>query len=567
MKTSHTLNVSREGILKSIENQFSDRYSFFRELLQNARRAGSEKIEVFFDTTSKLMVIRDYGVGLDDQGRAALYNLGQSGWNGDVVREENPFGLGIASALVAARKVLIASQGIENQILTDDLFQENLTEDSPMSCFAESLDTHFPVETLSIQKRFSLADLCESPDSGTLIGLQLDPIKYQHLDIATLESQVEGFPIPVIFNGIPARRHDAPAETFVDLGLGRMNGIDPLRNVKVNLYLQGFAVGTIGGSFHSSDAIVIHLDSTQFTAKAPDRNTLVDFEFEQNRIRGALLRYRKSYLEAKYASMDEDDFVLQFSNDVQEYHSEMWQKLPVKTSNLNVFSDLPWQDADTTEFLGCFPSSLLVIRPEDLKGWSYVNYIDDILYEEPGLASFLPHLPIIEPVFATSRHWLSEVLEEVEIDNLRDEVSINVIGEGSTGVFHLPMAKNDIRITICDAFELTWQGRTFGIQTLPVYDPDRECWYITKQCTWYESMLKQHTDYRDNDEDYLSTASLEDVERDNHFLTQRIELLKGYSPVEFLQQQLNTLNEIIPHLENQTFTVYVEDSSFKVCAA
>ncbi|AOH85563.1 hypothetical protein AWL63_18115 [Sphingomonas panacis] len=77
------------------------------EMLQNSRRAGATDVEIDlaqFDEKPTL-IISDNGWGIDDP--ANIVTLGQSGWNDDLARREDPAGMGIFS--LAGRRVRIRS--------------------------------------------------------------------------------------------------------------------------------------------------------------------------------------------------------------------------------------------------------------------------------------------------------------------------------------------------------------------------------------------------------------------------------------------------------------------------
>ncbi|PDH69925.1 MAG: hypothetical protein CNE89_00600 [Sphingomonadaceae bacterium MED-G03] len=80
-------------------------YDVLNELFQNARRAGATSIALSTERhgpTVRLSVTDD-GIGIDEP--AALVTLGHSGWDAEIVRREDPAGMGIFS--LAGRQVEI----------------------------------------------------------------------------------------------------------------------------------------------------------------------------------------------------------------------------------------------------------------------------------------------------------------------------------------------------------------------------------------------------------------------------------------------------------------------------
>lgn len=84
------------------------------ELLQNARRAGAEHVEI----TNKdgTVTVQDDGCGIDDFGK--LLDLGGSGWEEDYESSEDPAGVGLFC--LAPRAVAIRSNGRMVHIESDD---------------------------------------------------------------------------------------------------------------------------------------------------------------------------------------------------------------------------------------------------------------------------------------------------------------------------------------------------------------------------------------------------------------------------------------------------------------
>ncbi|RQW46139.1 ATP-binding protein [Novosphingobium sp. LASN5T] len=78
------------------------------ETLQNARRAGANRvdIDVLEEGGRSLLVIRDDGTGIADP--AKVLTLGDSGWDADTARREDPAGMGVFS--LAGRHVEIRSR-------------------------------------------------------------------------------------------------------------------------------------------------------------------------------------------------------------------------------------------------------------------------------------------------------------------------------------------------------------------------------------------------------------------------------------------------------------------------
>ena len=94
-------------ILNKVDRFFSNRLTaIFVELVQNSRRAGATLISVVTETTSKgtRIEFEDNGTGIDDF--AKLLSLGDSKWDAETDRVEDPAGFGFFSLIHTGVSVL-----------------------------------------------------------------------------------------------------------------------------------------------------------------------------------------------------------------------------------------------------------------------------------------------------------------------------------------------------------------------------------------------------------------------------------------------------------------------------
>lgn len=97
-----------ESIIGKVSRWFNGGASdVLTELLQNARRAGATKVHIdqFTEDGQDIVVVRDDGKGIDDP--ATLLTLGDSGWQEDIARREDPAGMGMFS--LAGRQITVRS--------------------------------------------------------------------------------------------------------------------------------------------------------------------------------------------------------------------------------------------------------------------------------------------------------------------------------------------------------------------------------------------------------------------------------------------------------------------------
>ena len=99
-----TINVVNE--MKKLRNStYSNRYAWVKELIQNSQRSGASHIRVELNYDS--VTISDDGVGCTNPKH--LFEKNVSGWNTTIVNNENPFGEGFFSTIMAANTIEVES--------------------------------------------------------------------------------------------------------------------------------------------------------------------------------------------------------------------------------------------------------------------------------------------------------------------------------------------------------------------------------------------------------------------------------------------------------------------------
>ena len=289
--TTPALQVDATRLMGSLKYAFSGSLSVLGELLQNARRAGATEIKVTIsfpdDNISAEMLAKqmalhgipyysisasqkvsvmnmsvvDNGSGIEDM--SILLHVAHSGWDQDVQQEEHPYGLGFLSALFSASNVEVSSHGKVMHLDTTKVLSGN------GGVVLEDRDT--PPGTAVHLDRFTL------PSSQTIYDIT-----------QTISSMVRGFPIPVTINGSDAPRPHAPKDGLPSCGIH----LHPVPSYGLHCYLQGLPIKfSSGGRATTLSAfmpeeyaplvlgsenrgIVLHLPSSSFRGKMPDRSHL-----------------------------------------------------------------------------------------------------------------------------------------------------------------------------------------------------------------------------------------------------------------------------------------------------
>lgn len=242
MTTEVQLKLNETALKRSLRFAFANHDTCVAELLQNSRRAGATQIRVSYSTDDKVFTISDDGCGITDF--KALLTIGESGWSADVCATEQPYGLGFLSAIYAAARVEIHSCGKHLAFSTDEA----------LNAAAISVnDAEFKPGTHITLSGFEWA----SPKDA-------------------MTRMARGFPVPISFNEEEIRRPDASSDQFIKTAVGDvLLRSGSLTHNGLRVYLQGFLVYAP----HTRDwelADVVHLDSTKFKGKLPDRDRIIE---------------------------------------------------------------------------------------------------------------------------------------------------------------------------------------------------------------------------------------------------------------------------------------------------
>lgn len=279
------MKVNQANLVKSLKYSFTNRTTVLGELLQNARRAGATQVVFEFAPETKTLKVVDDGCGIESI--ETLLTVAESGWDADVVAQEHPFGLGFISALFACRHLTVVSKSGQISVDTEEVLSFEPVTVNPVSDW----------DGLTV---ISMA------------GVDIDAEKLAE----TLKKLAKGFPIPVSINGKALGRPHALDSgvdfTKSEIGLIHLaNRCDPKNPAKdFEVYLQGLPI------FRSSRFCfgdhVIHLDSSKFFARLPDRDKLVDESEVAIQIQEALKAEAEKWLYAEKQRLPSGTFVEYF---------------------------------------------------------------------------------------------------------------------------------------------------------------------------------------------------------------------------------------------------------------
>lgn len=267
------MKVNQKNLVKSLKFSFTNKTTVLGELMQNARRAGATSVNFEFAPETKILRVTDNGCGIDSI--ETLLTVAESGWDANVVSQEHPFGIGFLSALFACRHITVVSKG------------------GRISVDSDAILSFRPVSVSPVPEWDGITMI-------TMIGVDLELGRIEH----ELRRLASAFPIPVLFNGaILDRPHamDSGLEfSNTEIGYVSLVGFDKpaLHNGAYVMYLQGLPIYK-SHSYASCGSHVIHLDSSRFFGRLPDRDELVDKHDVVNLVKDAL----KSEIEKRLLEM------------------------------------------------------------------------------------------------------------------------------------------------------------------------------------------------------------------------------------------------------------------------
>lgn len=292
------LAVNQQNALKLLADAFSNRSTFITELLQNARRAGATLIDISTADKDHTLIINDNGCGVSDFSK--LMTLCDSGWGEAVQESDAPYGVGFLSAIMSSVEFSVASKGQKLSAITADLLNGN-------------------VATLSV-------DSC-APKVGTTIVLKLKkPLEYRVLQNAAL-----AFPVDIQFNGTmlsrPLALDKAPHKQDLP-GIGTLvwtGDCDSRYISNPGCALQGLPIrldsewGPVGNHY-SYTSWGLHLDSSVFRGRMPDRESVIgdDFKWFKEQVKQAQRQLFREHFLAANGSPQFNLYVLAARENMQD---------------------------------------------------------------------------------------------------------------------------------------------------------------------------------------------------------------------------------------------------------
>lgn len=294
-------SINERNLLNNVRHMFTSSWTMFAELMQNARRAHATKVEFRMDKNATC-VVSDNGDGVKDFQK--FIAVAESGWDNQTMIEESPFGMGFLSCLMACERVEIYSG---RQMVSVSLKE---VQDKKAIVVHTVDKTVFGTEIhlVGMDKK-----LCQThKDYGSE---NATPVLRHKLELFC-----RGFPIDVLFNGQSLARPDALEALKgekTDIGAVSIRGIDfdvhpkaetnlPYDLSNIRLYLQGLPISEKSYGGHVA---IVHLESTRFTARVPDRTELFDYPEAIQKITASVKERIRNHLVQMKAALSGQEFV------------------------------------------------------------------------------------------------------------------------------------------------------------------------------------------------------------------------------------------------------------------
>jgi len=522
------IRINEEGALRNQRFAFSDRFTLVSELLQNARRAGASLIQVQHDTQAQTLRVQDDGAGIEDFQKLLTFH--ESGWNEATCQEERPFGVGFTKCLYAAKHCTVTSRG--HRI---------------------DFDTEAALAGASIDVRRVDEQVCSVVDGPMERGACVELRGVDLPDLAQrIQSLCRGFEVPIEFNGQMLSRPDARgALHFERTPIGEVHLVGTLNgehSTELQVYLQGFCVLRRPSYPLRHRVNVIHLDPKEFMARLPDRDTLIDADKQEQRIRAELRALWREVLIERKAELLPERFVADF-------HAAMrsW-------SHLDLLDDVDVLPARSCEVIVGYPIQVDSTERDFLKTMETAPTRQDIesgritlvSLEEPGdgnagrwMYARAKGFVVFTPYELGPSHWVQAHVrylddEDVTVEPIDVQASITLEGRW---VWPEVVLCRSVRVTVGgEAAEITDAG-VYSDGT--IYVPEGES---------TGNAVRQASDFIDSDEHFRD----DDLEADREALADLIRLLRSVDPKSTLDALLAELRlEKYPLLHGKAFRVTV----------
>ncbi|CAM3784852.1 ATP-binding protein [Vreelandella rituensis] len=575
-----TLDVSRNGTIRTLADQFTSNTTFLKELLQNARRAGASKVEVNY--VDGILTLIDDGHGITDP--QVLFCIGKSEWQDmDMMATENPFGIGFAAALFAADRITVESNG-----WCIDAHTADILDFKPLMLKSGDVQSGSRI-TLALTDALREEHQPLHPDNAAELFMGL----------------AQAFPIDILFNGdpLPAPLRQVAGGAILESGVlqGKLLATTESElaqpwSSNIVVVLQGFVLTRLkrdflnqplfAGDFMVRNAraeravpapecsSVLHLDNTKVRARVPDRDSLIDAEAVYADIRCQLAAFFADRLVQAKANLSAGRFLASYAD------------LCLRWRMAHLLNDMPlladW--VETINHLAAFGEASEYISIEGNLAPTDEIFLANIRFDDPdpisAVSTYLAatNTKVIDGFSRLDQgHWAKANTIDVEArerpssnaDKFRVQArpvsSISPISPiEENGALRFDWFNMERSIVVCDAIELTPNdARLPSVQVTQaaVYDMATRRLLITRNATRMDisTMFLSMDSYgeSDNGTERDETQLHVDVS-----LVEQVQMLhRGDSPATIIENHLKaSISHLTKALGGSHFSVSISDA-------
>lgn len=474
------MKVNSANLVKSLKFSFTNKTTMLGELMQNARRANATQVVFEFAPETKILRVTDDGCGIDSID--TLLTVAESGWDADVVAKEHPFGIGFLSALFACRHLTVVSKSGRISVDTDDVLSFKPVTVTPVTDW-------------------------NGITSITMFGVDLELKDVQD----TLNHLSRGFPIPVLLNDVFLdRRHALDSGLrFVETEIGAvyLSGIDEPLGIsdEFDVYLQGLPI-YCSHSYGARNWHIIHLDSSRFYARLPDRDKLINETDVVKLVKSVLTKEIKESLFSLKATVSAEEFVLFYEIMKHWGLLSLLNDVPVvPVQALHEFDDYPNCDTDA---YGTFTSRLnMSLTRSEVEAREVIDINDDI--QEFGAARYMfarERNTLIYQGGLDNGHWIHSMIRNLD----DEELMIQLVNETHSAFFEGNWIS--IHVRFCDSYRIKIGDDFVEIAGDAFYQgQENEDQVILPKNDASGYVLKQISSYRSEYEDFQESTHESDM--------------------------------------------------------
>ena len=525
--TEVAMKVNQANMVKSLKFSFTNKTTVLGELMQNARRAGATGVEFVFDEEGKTLTVIDDGKGIESI--EALLTVAESGWDADTIAHEHPFGIGFLAALFACKHITVTSKSGIISALTEDILAFKPIKIVPMISW----------------------------DRMTKIVLSGVELNLRNLE-QTLQELSLGFPIPVSLNDEEFDRNCATTSgrTFIDTEVGKifLGGVEAPGDTcsNITVYLQGLPIYRSYQSFHyrPTNPHIIHLDSSKFYARLPDRDKLIDESEVVRQIKTVLYAEIRKKMESYKETFAPELFVNYYPMMKQWDCVDLLNDVMVLPKNiLSQITEYPVCDEVHWDYITLLDQCL---KKEEIEGHEIVS-LDDYINSDGGALSMFvwERGSYIYSGGLDSGHWLLPMVRILEME----EPVIELVNETHEAYFSGSWVS--CKVKFCDSYTIKVGVDIVTITGDAMWLGDDEDIAIVPKGDTSGSVIRQISSFKTDSDEFQESACDCDVEDFSKFVVANT----ASDPADAMKQLLPGFHGC-PMLYNSSFMVVVGDRGY-----